>query len=125
MGWRVLYVDDEEDLREVAQMSLELDPDFEVRCCASGTEALAELERWHPHLVLMDVMMPEMDGPATLERILARGDSPPVVFITARAGENDAAQFRAMGADGVIAKPFDALGLAAQVRAYLPEAGQA
>ena len=123
MTARVLYVDDEPDLREVAQMSLELDPQLEVRCCASGAEAVAEVARWQPDLVLLDVMMPEMDGPATLAQIRAApGGGPPVVFITARASDGDAARLLALGAAGVIAKPFDPMQLAARVRSYLPTA---
>jgi CheY-like chemotaxis protein len=122
MTWRILYVDDEPDLREVAQISLEIDPQFEVRCSASGADAITALPEWQPDLVLLDVMMPEMDGPATLERIrqLPEG-GPPVVFITARAGDNDAVRLMALGAAGVIAKPFDPLKLAAQVRRYLED----
>ncbi|MBO9518902.1 MAG: response regulator [Porphyrobacter sp.] len=120
MTWRILYVDDEPDLREVAQISLELEPEFEVRCCASGAEAIAALPEWQPDLVLLDVMMPEMDGPATLEQIrqLPEGGLP-IVFITARAGDNDAVHLMALGAAGVIAKPFDPLQLASQVRRYV------
>jgi len=121
VSWRILYVDDEPDLREVAQMALELDPEFEVVPCASGAEALERLAEVGPHLVLLDVMMPGMDGPATLQRIReAPGGGLPVVFITARAGEGDAAQLLALGAQGLIAKPFDPMRLAEQVRQYLP-----
>lgn len=120
MTWRILYVDDEPDLREVAQISLELDPTLEVRCCASGAEAIAALPEWQPDLVLLDVMMPEMDGPTALERIRElEGGGPPVVFITARAGDNDAVRLMALGAAGVIAKPFNPLQLADQVRRYV------
>jgi len=122
MSWRILYVDDENDLREVAQMSLELDPELEVCACSSGAKALAELPGWRPDLVLLDVMMPEMDGPSTLQRIrdMPEGRDLPIVFITARAGDNDAAKLMALGAAGVITKPFDPMLLAAQVRSYLP-----
>ncbi|KRA82690.1 response regulator [Altererythrobacter sp. Root672] len=120
MSWRILYVDDEPDLREVAQISLELDPELEVRCSPSGADAIAALPEWQPHLVLLDVMMPEMDGPATLEKIReSPGGGPPVVFITARADDNDAVRLMALGAAGVIAKPFDPLQLATLVRRYV------
>ena len=120
MSWKVLYVDDEPDLREIAQMSLELDPELEVRCCATGEQALREAAQWHPHLVLLDVMMPVMDGPQTLQRLRQeRGYEIKVVFITARAGENDVEQLRSLGALGVIAKPFDPLQLAQQVRTFI------
>jgi len=122
MTWRILYVDDETDLREVAQMSLELDPELEVLSCPSGAEALVQLPDWKPALVLLDVMMPEMDGPTTLQRIRERpeGRELPIVFITARAGNGDAAKLMALGAAGVITKPFDPMRLAEQVRSYLP-----
>jgi len=122
MSWRILYVDDEADLREVAQMSLELDPQLEVHSRPSGAQAMRDLPAVRPHLVLLDVMMPEMDGPATLQRIRGtpEGRDVPIVFITARAGDNDAAKLMALGAAGVITKPFDPMRLAEQVRAYLP-----
>jgi CheY-like chemotaxis protein len=120
MTWRILYVDDEADLREIAQISLELDPELEVRCCASGAEALAELPGWKPDMVLLDVMMPGMDGPETLRRIReSTSGALPVVFITARAGETDTRQLLALGADGVIAKPFDPMLLAQTARTFL------
>jgi CheY-like chemotaxis protein len=122
MSWRILYVDDENDLREVAQMSLQLDPELEVRACPSGKDALAELPEWRPDLVLLDVMMPEMDGPSTLRRIreMPEGQDLPIVFITARAGDNDATMLMGLGAAGVITKPFDPMRLAETVRSYLP-----
>ena len=69
MTTRILYVDDEPDLREVAVMSLELDPDFEVRDCGSGEAALGIARAWKPALILLDMMMPGMDGPATLRAL--------------------------------------------------------
>jgi CheY-like chemotaxis protein len=117
MPTRILYVDDEDDIREIAQMSLELDPQFEVRSSASGIEALADAADWQPDLILLDVMMPDMDGPETLRRL---ADSPltasiPVAFITARTQTHEVERYRAMGAVGVIAKPFDPLALAGEV----------
>jgi CheY-like chemotaxis protein len=119
MTLKVLYVDDEPDLREVAAMSLELDPDLEVRCCGSGPEALALLETWRPDLVLLDLMMPGMDGPTTHAQIKDRfGGDIPIVYFTAKAETAERARLLALGARGVIAKPFDPLTLAEQVRAY-------
>lgn len=118
---RILYVDDEADIREVAQMSLELDPAFEVRTCASGAEGIAEASAWRPDLILLDVMMPGMDGPTTFARLKEQVETAavPVVFITARTQAQDVASFRALGARGVIAKPFDPMTLAAKVRDLL------
>ena len=122
MSWRILYVDDEADLREVAQMSLELDPELEVRSCSNGADAIEAVLAWQPDLVLLDMMMPGMDGETTFRRIreATGSDTPTIVFITARASDGDRARFLELGAAGVIAKPFDPMRLATQVRGYLP-----
>jgi CheY-like chemotaxis protein len=120
MTFKILYVDDEADLREIAQISLELDPTLEVRTCSSGHEALALAKEWEPDVVLLDVMMPVMDGPQTLSCLREQaGSALPIVFITARAGASEARQLLDLGAQGVIAKPFNPMELAAEVRAYL------
>ena len=118
---RILYVDDEADLREVAVMSLELDPDFEVRDCASGEAAIEIARTWQPALILLDMMMPGMDGPATRRALAERPETVdiPVVFITARTQARDVEALLALGARAVIAKPFDPMALAGQVRALL------
>ncbi|MFN6935158.1 MAG: response regulator [Tsuneonella sp.] len=118
---RILYVDDEADIREVAQLSLELDPDLEVRSCASGAEGLGVAIEWHPHLILLDVMMPGMDGPTTFTRLREQSETAdiPVVFITARTQAHEVERFYELGAWGVLAKPFDPMTLADQVRALL------
>ncbi len=120
-SYRILYVDDDADIREIALMSLQIDPELDARSCASGRQALVEAQAWRPDLVLLDVMMPDMDGPATLEamRKLPGLEQTPVVFITARTHSNDIQRFLALGATGVIAKPFDPLGLAITARNYL------
>lgn len=119
--FRVLYVDDEADIREVAAMSLALDPALEVRTCASGQEAPAVAAAWRPHLILLDVMMPGMDGPETLARLKAAEQTAdiPVVFITARTQAYEIERFLSLGAIGVIAKPFDPMELAAQARRHI------
>lgn len=118
---RILYIDDEADIREVAQMALELDLDLEVRTCASGAEGIEQAIAWSPDLILLDVMMPTMDGPAVLQRLQQdpRTDAIPVVFITARAQAQEVAALKALGGRGVIAKPFDPMRLAEQARAFL------
>lgn len=118
MPIRILYVDDEPDLREIGAMSLELDPDFEVRTCATGEEAIEVARDWQPALILLDMMMPGMDGPTT-SRMLRRDPATiqiPVVFITARTRASDVEALMALGARAVIAKPFDPMTLAGQVR---------
>ncbi|MGB3290467.1 MAG: response regulator [Burkholderiaceae bacterium] len=118
---RVLYIDDEPDIREIAVMSLELDDGFDVRSCPDGESALALIPTWQPDLILLDVMMPDMDGPTTLGRIrsLPNGADIPVVFITARAQQDDVDGLLALGAAGVIPKPFDPMELTGQVRGFL------
>ena len=118
---QLLYVDDEPDIREIAELALGLAPDMAVVCCASGSEALTMAGGSLPDVILLDVMMPGMDGPTTLQHL--RGDprtAPvPVIFITARTQAQDVAAFKDLGAIGVIAKPFDPMQLAQQVRELL------
>jgi two-component system OmpR family response regulator len=119
---RILHVDDEPDIREVVELSLGLDPDFMLKGCGCGTEALAAAAEWQPDMILLDVMMPVMDGPATLVRLRqnAMTASIPVIFMTARAQAREVDRFRSLGAVGVIPKPFDPMTLAASVRSYVP-----
>ena len=117
---RVLHVDDEPDIREVVGISLGFDPDFVMRSCSSGLEALTVAVDWPPDIILLDVMMPTMDGPTTLARLRNNPGtaSIPVVFMTARAQSRELDFFRSLGAAGVIPKPFDPMTLAASVRSY-------
>jgi CheY-like chemotaxis protein len=119
---RVLHIDDEPDIREVVEISLGLDPTFAVRSCASGSDAIAATADWSPDVILLDVMMPEMDGPMTFARLRERPQTAevPVVFMTARAQATELDRFLSLGAAGVIAKPFDPMTLAALVRRYVP-----
>jgi CheY-like chemotaxis protein len=118
---KILYVDDEADIRDVAALSLELDPELEVRASGSGAEALVEAAQWVPDLILLDVMMPSMDGPTTLAHLRAAPETAaiPIVFITARTQAQEVERFLSLGAVGVIAKPFDPMALAGIVREYL------
>jgi two-component system OmpR family response regulator len=121
---RILHVDDEPDIREVVEMSLGLDPAFTTRNCGSGKEALVVAAEWMPDFILLDVMMPVMDGPATLAQLRSndRTANIPVIFMTARAQACEVDHFRALGAVGVIAKPFDPMTLSASVRSYVSPA---
>jgi CheY-like chemotaxis protein len=121
----VLLVDDETDVRQTVETSLSLDPFFTVRDCASGAEALTAAVAWRPDLVLLDVAMPDMDGPTVLARLRAdkRTAPIPVVFLTARADPSARQRLQALGAAGVIAKPFDPMKLAAEVRRFVAVEG--
>ncbi len=118
---KLLYIDDDDDIREVAAMALELDPGFEIMACASGSEALDAAPGWAPDLILLDVMMPGMDGPETLAALRAdlRTQAIPIVFITARTQTQEVARLMSLGAAGVIAKPFEPMDLASVARSYL------
>jgi CheY-like chemotaxis protein len=118
---RILHVDDEPDIREVVEISLGLDPGLATRSCSSGEDALVAAIEWQPDIILCDVMMPVMDGPATLMRLRenALTASIPVIFMTARAQTRELDRFRSLGALGVIPKPFDPMTLAASVRSYV------
>ena len=115
---RILLVDDEQDIRTVAQISLTALGGFTVACCASGAEALEKVVEFDPDLVLLDVMMPGMDGPATLGRL--RSDPAtahyPVVFVTARVQPQEIPSYLAIGAADVVAKPFDPMTLPQHLR---------
>jgi CheY-like chemotaxis protein len=118
---RILYVDDEPDIREVAQIALGLDPDIECRALESGEKAIDALAdaSWQPDLILLDVMMPRMDGPTTLAqlRTLPGLASIPVVFMTASAQGFERDRLMKLGAAAVIPKPFDPMSLATQLQA--------
>jgi len=102
-------------------MALELDPEFEVRACASGAEGIEAATAWQPDLILLDVMMPVMDGPTVLQRLseIPETRAIPVVFITARTQAKEVDALRQLGARGVLAKPFDPMALASQARGFL------
>ena len=115
---RVLVVDDDELLREVAKASLELVAGWVVTVAASGVEAQEKARSEHPDAIMLDVMMPGQDGPTTfaaLRRDPATHDIP-VIYLTAK---NNTAGWVGDGLAGVIAKPFDAMRLAAQVSRLL------
>jgi len=117
---RVLYVDDDDDIRLIASMALRIDPGIEVRAVSSGQDALALLDqgKWRPDVILLDVMMPGMDGFGLQRALRERNDVKAVttIFMTARASRAGLEEYTASGADGVILKPFDPVQLAAEVR---------
>lgn len=117
----VFYVDDDEDIRSIVEFALGDEPDIELILCESGAEALEQAKKVQPDLILLDVMMPVMDGPTVLNRLreLPSQAKTPVVFITAKAQPNEIRQFKAMGAEAVIVKPFDPMTLPGQVKAFL------
>lgn len=125
MPLTVMHIDDEPDIREVAAFALELDPDLVLTSVGSGAEALAHLETGPaPDIILLDVMMPSMDGPSLLARLreIEGLEKTPVVFMTARAQSEEVERLKALGAIGVVVKPFDPMTLARQLRDILAAA---
>ena len=120
---RILHVDDETDIREVAKLALEAVGGFTVESCGSGQEAVSRAAGFAPDLILLDVMMPGLDGPATFRALkeLPECANTPVIFVTAKAMPPELNRFKEMGAIGVIAKPFDPMTLADQLRSIWME----
>lgn len=118
MTLNIVYVDDEADIREIVAFALEDEADFALRICASGAEALAAVQADPPDLLLLDVMMPELDGPGTLQRLRSLPGLAQVqaAFVTAKVHPQEVNELKALGAIGVIAKPFDPMSLPQQVR---------
>ena len=115
---RILFVEDEEEIREVAKMALEAVGGFELVACASGAEAIAAAPAANADLLLLDVMMPGMDGPATLEalRHIPATAHTPVIFMTAKVQPAEVAQYIDLGALGVIPKPFSPMKVSDEIR---------
>ncbi|MEW6982486.1 response regulator [Colwelliaceae bacterium 6471] len=115
---RILYAEDDTDIQQVAMLALEMVGGFTVKMCNNGLEAIAEVEKFSPQLLLFDVMMPDMDGPTALEKIreIDLFKNTPAIFMTAKVQPEEVKKYLDMGAIGVIAKPFDPMTLASQVR---------
>ena len=118
---RILIVDDEDDIREVAALSLETIAGYEVLSANSGKAAVEIAHAEQPDAILLDVMMPDMDGPRTLETLRAQVSTAhiPVVFLTAKVQPSERARFANMGAKAVLSKPFDPLTLASELATAL------
>jgi len=115
---RLLVVDDEPALRDALESSLAFEG-YEVTTATDGYEALDAVEREHPDLVLLDIMMPRMDGLTAVRRMRSRGDTAPVLMLTARDAVGDRVTGLDVGADDYLAKPFELDELLARVRALL------
>ncbi|WP_027389190.1 response regulator [Chrysiogenes arsenatis] len=115
---KILLVEDEPDIQTIAKMTLELMGGFTVSVAEHGVKALEIVKIFQPDLILLDVMMPEMDGPTTLENLRCDPETKdiPVIFMTAKVQPPEVSHYKALGAIDVIAKPFDAMVLADTVR---------
>jgi CheY-like chemotaxis protein len=113
----ILCIDDEPDIIEIAGMCLETVGGFKVTLCTNSAEAVTLAKEAQPDLILLDVMMPVMDGPTTLKKIREDHslDAIPVIFMTARVQPQEVKEYLGFGAIGVIEKPFDPMALSNQV----------
>ena len=119
---KVLLVDDEDDIRTIGQLSLSRVGGWQTVLAASGAEAVTKAAAEQPDLILLDVMMPGMDGPTTLGQLRAQDSTArtPVIFMTAKIQKQEVARYLELGAVGVIGKPFDPMTLPAEIKRLLP-----
>ena len=119
---KVLLVDDEDDIRKVGLLSLSRVGGWQTVLASSGAEGVARAAAERPDLILLDVMMPGMDGPATFHQLRAQEAtaSTPIIFMTAKNQKHEVERFLELGALGVIGKPFNPLTLPAEIKKLLP-----
>lgn len=121
MAHRILIIDDEDDIREVAAMSLETVAGWEVMVANSGSQGLARAAMYRPDAILLDVMMPGMDGPTTFRELRKNPVTAqiPVFFLTAKVQAADRRRFADLGIEAVLVKPFDPMTLSTQIASAL------
>ena len=121
MSRRVLIIDDEEDIREVAALSLETVAGWDVLVAGSGAAGIAKARENHPDAILLDVMMPGMDGPTTFRELRKNPLTAriPVLLLTAKVQSNDQRRFADLGVEAILFKPFDPLTLPNQIAGVL------
>lgn len=114
---KILYAEDEPDVRTVVEMTIETMSNYELKTCNNGKELIEYVNEYSPDLILLDVMMPEMDGPTTFKQLQANDSMKniPVIFMTAKAQVHEVEIFKEIGAVGVIIKPFDPMSLCSEI----------
>jgi len=120
---RILHIDDDESIRAITKVALERVGKFTLLSCKSGIEALEKAEFFAPDMILLDVMMPGVDGPTTLLKLKEKMnlDATAVVFMTAKVQPSEIQNYKMIGACNVVLKPFDAMSLSAQLEKYWKE----
>lgn len=123
----ILYAEDENDIRAIAQVALEDIGDFKLRFCTDGYEVLEVLKQYTPDLILLDVMMPGMDGPTTLRELrkIEGCIDIPAMFMTAKVQTKEIEEYKALGVIDIVSKPFDPMTLAETIKnSWLKHHGQ-
>ena len=117
----ILLIDDEETIQEVVQLGIEIEFGWQVSLASSGSEGIALAQGQQPDAILLDVMMPDMDGMSTLLKLKAnpKTQSIPVIFLTAKLQAMDKTHFQQIGVAGVITKPFNSMTLASRIARML------
>lgn len=120
---KILVVDDDSDILEIVKLALSTVGNFSIEACSSGKEALEKILHIKPQLILLDVMMPDLDGPSTLKKIRENPELAqiPVIFLTAKVQAHEIEQFKKLGAVNVIPKPFDPMTLSETVASIWSE----
>ncbi|MGL4884567.1 MAG: response regulator [Waterburya sp.] len=118
---RILLIDDEETIREVVQVGIEIEAGWQVAIASSGLEGIDLAQRQQPDAILLDVMMPDMDGISTLSNLKANAQtcSIPVIFLTAKTQATEKNELQNLGVVDVITKPFNSMTLASQIAKIL------
>lgn len=115
---RILYAEDEPDVQTIVEIIFQSMSDFELKICSNGKLLMDCVEEYMPDLILLDVMMPEMDGPTTFKNLQANPSTKdiPVIFMTAKAQLHEVKIFQATGVIGIITKPFDPVALCPEIK---------
>jgi two-component system OmpR family response regulator len=115
---RIMYVDDDPDLQDIVRLSLETRGGFTVTCCDSGNQAIEEIATFKPDLVILDMVLPGMNGLQLLERMRKLRGTPsiPVIFLTSKISPHHVEEYKELGVIGVINKPLNPLELRHQLR---------
>ncbi|MDJ0648355.1 MAG: response regulator [Xenococcaceae cyanobacterium MO_188.B19] len=118
---RILLIDDEETIQEVVQVGIEIEAGWQVEIASSGLQGIDLAQTQQPDAILLDVMMPDMDGISTLSRLKANHQTKaiPVIFLTAKTQATDKDQLKSLGVVDVITKPFNSMTLASQIAKIL------
>jgi CheY-like chemotaxis protein len=118
---KILLIDDEETIQEVVQLGIEIEAGWQVASASSGMEGIKLAQSQQPDAILLDVMMPDMDGFSTLSRLKSDTSTRaiPVIFLTAKTQTKEKNQLQSLGVEDIITKPFNAVTLASQIARIL------